>query len=429
MPTSRRRKPADRSKRARATRRRERSRESRAQALEDRDVVAVRPGQSIEHLISAEDQAALEAEMAAGARGDAEGALEHHLAGLVVVESPTRHKLRELTVLADAAPGWMYARWCVDQAYRWMLIERDPRTEAAVIDTIASVAWREYQDLTDPTAMTEFGTRLAAGHWMCQQLAVYEYGGLSDFLGVRAEPSLIDRAGRVRDWVGTPMGGYVLEEVSDDRILVTDLSDGDQRDVLNIGALTDRRPGTPVIGRLVLTGHMDPILMFASRPPTVDRQTAHDVAQSGGSRSGWVQAVANAYDERRLPRDFGAGLGTLYSSDVVPDISHEDAGPAVGPPPPRLTELLAQGLGEHQANGVMVIELGLLVAGETEAAGAVAPHVATALVDPAIHSAVRRLCTAPEQARGWTALAAATTEPVRSRCLALAARCGGPRAA
>lgn len=391
--------------------------------------MAVRPGQSIEHLITAEDEAALEAEIAAGARGDADAAWEHHLSGLVVIESMTRHRLRELSLLADAAPGWMYARWCVDQAYRWMLFEKDPRTDAAVIHTIAAAAWREFQDLTDPTEMTELGTRLAAGHWMCQQLAAYDYDGLSDFLDVRAEPSLLDRADRVRDWVGTPMGGYVLEKVVDNRIVVTDLSDGDQRDVLNIGALSDRGPGTAVIGRLVLTGHMDPVLMFESRPPTVDRQTAYDVAHSDGTTTGWLQAVADAYDERRLPREFGGGLGTLYSSDVVPDLSPVDRAPAVGPPPGRLTELLAEGLDEHQANGVMVVELGLLVARETGEAGAVAPHVAAVLVDPALHSVVRLFCTEPEQARGWTTLAAATTDPVRNRCLALAARCNGPRAA
>jgi hypothetical protein len=180
---------------------------------------------------------------------------------------------------------------------------------------------------------------------------------------------------------------------------------------------------------LVLTGHDDPVLMFESRPPTVDRQTAYDVARAEGSTTGWLQALADAYDERRLPGEFGVGLGTLYSSDVVPEFSHEGRAPAVGPPPGRLTELLALGLDEHQANGVMVVELGLLVAGDTGEAGAVAPLVAAVLVDPAIHSAVRHLCTAPEQARGWTTLAAATTDPVRSRCLALAARCDGPRAA
>lgn len=90
---------------------------------------------------------------------------------------------------------------------------------------------------------------------------------------------------------------------------------------------------------------------------------------------------------------------------------------------------MAQGLSEHEANGVMVVELGLLVASLGDGVSAVAPHVAAVMVDADSYAAVRGWCANAGQASAWVTLACATTESVRSRCLALATLCGHPSAA
>ena len=99
-------------------------------------VATLRAGQDMTHLMTDEDIEHMDAHIGAAARGDAHEALWHLQQTLQVEGSLTPHKLHELAMLGDEAPGWMYSRWCVEQAYRWMLVERDPRTDDAVVQTM-----------------------------------------------------------------------------------------------------------------------------------------------------------------------------------------------------------------------------------------------------------------------------------------------------
>src|SRR5215211_6828218 len=252
-----------------------------------RRIATLRPGQDLSHLLTEEDHELMRAEIDAGARGDALAALNFHEAGLQVEGSVRRYQLRELVILGDDAPPWAYSRWCLDVAYHWMLLERDPRVDDAVRQLmLCTHVDAAMATLDDPVALAELGTRIAAGDRLCQELAVYEYGGLWDFLDVKARPGLIDRCDQIAAWSEQPMNGYVIEDARGPRLHVVDLRTGGEVEVLNIGALTDLDRGAPVIGRLGPISS-DPRLMFQGRPIAVDLTTAQGVAASSGPQDDW----------------------------------------------------------------------------------------------------------------------------------------------
>ena len=283
-------------------------------------VATLRPGQDMTHLMTDEDIEHMDAHIGAAARGDAHEALWHLQQTLQVEGSLTPHKLHELVMLGDKAPGWMYSRWCVEQAYRWMLVERDPRTDDAVIHTmVAAHAERSEEVAHDATLFRELGTLIAATDWLCEELAVFDYGGLLDFLDVKADASLVERCDQIRDWAETRMNGYVLEDANGSALRVRDLSTGAPLEVMNIGALTDRGPDCPVIGRVVPVASA-PGLMFASRPVSVDLETAQAVAAASTHEDSayWITCIDEGRADGRLEYGFSCRNGTLFSSDIVP---------------------------------------------------------------------------------------------------------------
>jgi hypothetical protein len=371
----------------------------------------------------------MRAEIDAGARGDALAALNYYEAGLQVEGSLRRYQLRELVIMGDDAPPWAYSRWCLDVAYHWMLFEQDPRVDDAVRQLmLCTHVDATMAALDDPVALAELGTRIAAGDRLCQQLALYEYGGLWDFLDVKAEPGLIGRGDHIAEWSEQPMNGYVIEDACGPRLRVEDLRTGDKVEVLNIGALTDRDRGAPVIGRLGPISS-DPGLMFQAAPISVDLTTAQGVAESRGPQDDWprwVPAVADGAHDGRLPYAFSCGRPTLYCSDIaVLDVDRADVDTDALEAPGRLLELRAAGLDDFVANGVMVAEVALIavtVSGP-DAVSAVGPHLASVIVEPRVLDALRVHCTGPEHEHHWDILAAGTVEPVRSRCTELARMC------
>lgn len=388
-------------------------------------VATLRPGQDMTHLMTDEDIEHMDAHIGAAARGDAHEALWHLEQTLQVEGSLTPHKLQELVMLGDQAPGWMYSRWCVAQAYRWMLAERDPRTDDAVIQTmvVAHVEQAEHV-ANDAVSFRELGTRIAAADWLCEQLAVFEYGGLLDFLDVKADAALVERCDQIRDWAETRMNGYVLEGANGAALRVRDLSTGAPIEVMNIGALTDRGSDSPVIGRVVPVASA-PGLMFESRPVSVDLATAQGVAAASTHEDSayWITCIGDGRHDKRLEYAFSCRNRTLFSSDIVPmSILEGGQKEEPGPPPGRLVELLDQGLSEHQANGVMVAEVAFIAITVSGMSGAstVAPHVGAVILDQPVFEAMREHCTSAEHAAHWSVLADCSVEPVRSRCEELA---------
>jgi len=358
----------------------------------------------------------------AEARGDAGAALELHLAGLVVDGSLTPHRLLEVARLGDEAPGWMYSRWAVDQAGRWMLANDDPRCDDVVRRILACLHFDAIEPLLhDEVAFREYGTVVAASDWAYRQVAAYECGGLRDFLDVRAEQGLLDRLDEIDEWERAAVTAYELVSASDDVLHARRMTDGFELELLNIGAATDVGTPSTVVGRVVPIS-VWPFSMFESRPLHVDRQTAEAVAvrMAGDDDLGWLWELSNAYYDGRFPAGSTLGQSTLWSTDIVPLRSYEDERSAPDEAG-RMKELKAAGLSEDVANGVCVCEVGLIVASVSDDVSAVAPHVTAVLMDPEVHEALKVHATAQDRAEGWRALAKATPSPVRERCLELAA--------
>lgn len=387
-------------------------------------VATLRPGQSLEHLLTEEDEAALAAEVDAAARGDARAAWEHHMAGLIVEESLHRHRLRELADLGADAPGWMYSRWCVDQAYRWMLLNLDPRTDEMVRLVLVAAHLEHVEGIMDdPVAFPEYGTLVASCDWLVKQLCVYHSDGLRDFLDVRAEAGLVSRADRIEEWADAPLRVHRWEGRRSGILVVRDLVDDTNVELLDLGAFNEGVHGDHVLGRVVPIS-VPPYRMFDSRPVPVDRSTANHTAAAirRGGDLGWLEAVAVAREERRLERGFSCRQQTLYATDLTVEPRAD-----LTPPyemPGRLRDLIESGLDEDVANGVVVAEVVLLAATVSPGAGsAVSPHLTAVLVDRRIREAVRDHCTSSEHETAWRTLAVSTTTPVKEWCLQLAERC------
>ncbi len=255
---------------------------------------------------------------------------------------------------------------------------------------------------------------------MCQQLAAYEFGGLGDFLDVRAEAGLIDQADRVCDWPGAQMGIYAFVRMTGPTLVVRDLASEEEVCVLNVGALSGRTRDECLLGRIVPIT-VAPGLMFESRPVAVDAQTAQDAATRIRAREplGWLHALAAARDDGRLSVGFSCSEQTRFTSDlpVVPRDDWEQT------PAPRIQDLMNRGHSHEVANAVGVLEVGLIAAKVSpDSVASVVPHLVAALAVPGAFEAAMGECASADDESAWIVLADATPEHVSMRCRELAAR-------
>ena len=376
----------------------------------------LRPGQSLEHLLTPHDLEMMGRALDAEARGDAAAAWELHMAGLIVEESLTHHCLAELACIGDGAPAWMCSRWAVDQALRWLLVGEDPRCGEVVRLVLAGVHLREVEPfVTDAVAFQEYGTAVAASDWVYQQLAAFEFGGLRDFLDVRAGQGLLERLDQIDEWERSAVTAYELLDVCDDVLRARRMTDDQPVELLNLGAMVDVGPPRTVLGRVVPVS-VWPFAMFESRPLPVDRVTAEAVAERmrGEDDLGWFWGLCDAYEGDRLPAGATFGHSTLWSTDIVPERGREPSQAG------RVQDLVAAGLSEQQANSVCVVELGLIIAEVAGDIGPVASQVTAVLMDPSVHDALKKHSVAPGRGHLWRILASGTPSPVRERCLELA---------
>ena len=420
MPKSRSRKPRPSARRQGRASRREPGRECW-------ELDPTRVAEQLEELTTPDDLRSFDRCLDAEAQGDARSALGHRLCSPYVVGSMHVEDLRELVGWGQDAPGWVYSRWVRAQSYRWLLANADPRTD----DVVKTTWMAAYLDLDPERPMglsqREFGTRLAVGDWICEQLAVYEYGGLLDFIEVRASAELLERCDGVTEWLASAMRGFTLDDVVENRLQVTDLASGDRLEVLNLGAMTDRDRGAAVLGRLVPITD-EPGLMFDVRPLEVDLETAREASRRvlAGNDMGWIDAVALGRHAGRLPLGFSMGNATPLSTDIVPEvIAHPHDASTPAEEAGRIRDLLDHGLSASVANGVAVCEAALVAVEVSGAQGAslVGPHVLAVLAEPDVYAAAREHSRHLRHVEHWRLLATATPEPIRTRCLELAIRC------
>jgi hypothetical protein len=82
------------------------------------------------HLTGRDRELALQS-LRAAANGDAARALDLRRQGLHVKGAAAEHELLDVLLLGDEAPDWVLCRWIARQAYPWLLLTEDPRTDAA----------------------------------------------------------------------------------------------------------------------------------------------------------------------------------------------------------------------------------------------------------------------------------------------------------
>ena len=341
----------------------------------------------------------------AEAQGDAEQALQLHLAGPHVRGSLREHTLREVALLGATAPPWVHARWIAKQAYRWLLMSGDARPREALQMTVDAL----YADVVPDRPLgwepRDFVDKVIAADWVCAQLTTYDLGGLDAFLAERASPALTARAAGVEGWPLAAMSGYRLVEVHDDDLLAVDLLTSRTVELLNVGAAWARDVNTCVIGRLASTGAGSGV-MFESRPLTVDDATALRVARAAAlGRTAWLNVLAEARAAGRLEAGFSLCLPTSLVCDLP-------GGPPSG----------VSGKGDPAA---VLCDLVLdEVTEDPTAAGFMAPVLFGVLLEPESLAAIREACTQASRRQAWLALAAACCPPFDERCAGLADACG-----
>lgn len=342
------------------------------------------------------------------------------MSGTVIIQSLHRFVMQDLVNHGDAAPAWAYSRWCLDLAYRSMLLAQDPRTDAAVRYVLATL----YPDSVERAAEDEdewrfLGTRLAASDDAVQDIALFEMGGLADYLREVAEPGLLSRTDRIDEWAQASVGVYRLEALQGCRRVLCDLVTGDRVEVLNNGSSMAGLQDA-LIGRVVPITD-EPGLMFAHHPMCVDEQTAETVATAvrSGEPLAWLAGLADAMVEGGLAEGFHDVPITPFTSDLpVPEVSRHDEQPSGAG---RIVELRAKGHSAEVANALGVLEVALIAAGiSDQAAAVVSPHVAAAFATPGAFATAQVECTGPDTADAWRVLAGVVPDHLTEKCLKLA---------
>lgn len=359
----------------------------------------------------------------AGADGDASACLAHELSGPVIAESPHRFILKDLVDQGDLAPSWAYSRWCLDLAYRSMLLSCDPRTDEAVRLVMGTLCPNSVGACSSEADWRFLGTMLATRDHAVQDLALFELGGLGDYLAEVAQPGLLTRTDRIREWVDASVGVYVPEGFQGCRSILRDLVTDERVEVLNLGSGLGVLEGA-LVGRLVPIS-AQPGLMFAKRPMTVDAETGQTVADAvrGGAPLGWLVGLSEAMSQQGLPEGFHHTPTTPFTTELpIPNIDLQSAPPSEAG---RIVELRAKGHSSEVAHALVVLEVGLIAAGVSDqAAAVVGPHIAAALALPAVFAAAQRECTGADTADAWHVLAGVVPDHLTERCLLLAAQDG-----
>jgi hypothetical protein len=363
------------------------------------------------------DRSSMSAAADAELLGDPVTALRHY-ESIACFEGSLHHRrLRLLAELGDEAPAWLWSRWLSVQARRPLWTGSQSAAPNPALETALEVAYPRGIDLTrvDGMSLEVFLASFYERDWVTRQLIVYEYGGLRHLVEDLAGARLLEHADHPAAWVGAPMGGYRLESDSDPGggLVLTDLADGDQIEILDLGLGAEHEPGTHFLGRLVPTT-TPPGRMFEWRPLRVDAATARKVAAQPET---WLEVVAEQAAAGPLPMMFSyqdddtsmafdcadrSWLGLLETDDVefLPTtdglIDFEDVALAVLPKVLRIAENVPEHLGlVRYFAEALLLEPGLLTVAQEHFGGF-------------------------RHAVAWSMLSGVLREPARSRCLGLA---------
>jgi hypothetical protein len=372
----------------------------------------------LEDFFTDEDRAQMMRVMDLEAAGDLEGALRLMRTGARVVGAGHERHLAEMVRLGDAAPPWAWARWTVGAAYRWALMNADPRTDRAVVEVFAATY------LEDDTYSDDLGTSIAAFDALAADLVTFDLGVLQDYLDVQAGPVLLDRADCVRKWGTAPSSVFRLAATREDRLVVHDEVSGIQLQVLHTGEALGTSINEWVLGRVVPAGSDGTV--FASRPVTVGpragRLLRHAIRSEGDwqARLGALHTAIGAGELDSRPGWLADSSALTQGGSLRDDALWREIDEM--PPSPRARELMADGMSRRTAEHLCVLELALGMA-RGDVPGAVemvAQHAAIALMWPEVRQQATRRYAGPDTCAPWRRLAACLPPHARGPFDALA---------
>lgn len=392
---------------------------------------------------------------AAAARGDAAAALEAFRRRGYPSGAGDEQELAFLERLGDDAPDWLIGRWACETAFDWMLECEDPRVEPAAWALAAT--HDPPPPGVSPTEVVQRFQQIAAHDVLAHQLALFELGGLADFVNVRAGARLLERAPRLAEWASRQWSVFEQVRLRDDVHRVRDVANDESYDVLHLGAANGVSLDVMLFGRVVPT-NVAPGWVFAHRPMAVDPDTAERLVQAlrrGDDAEQLFQCIGDGVAAARIAPGPGLRLLTWLWSDTLlrPD-DHAATGIVDGRTstlddhlekmraaldeierrnpeprdagPDRLAELRGAGVPDGVASGIIGCEGALLVAdmnrdgrihGGREIAAA---NAAANLWCPAVVDGVREHATPPGSGPLWRDVASCVAEPFRSICIGFA---------
>jgi hypothetical protein len=385
----------------------------------ERDVEV--PLAALEDVFTTEDKAHFRKVMDLEAAGDLVGALRLLRRGTRVRGAGHERHLTEMVRLGDSAPAWAWSRLTVGAAYRWALVNADPRTDLAVIEVYAAT----YLDVRklDKT----LGTSIAACDALASDLVVFDLGVLQDYLDVCAGRRLLEAAAGLGEWVESTPSVYRLGGLSGDRLVIEDEVSGAQPEVLHTGEAMGTARDEWVLGRVVPDGAGGRV--FASRPVIVGERAGRLLRHTIRSGGGWrarLEALHTAIKAGELETRPGwraGAFGLTFSGSLRDNDTWHRVGPL--PPAPRIQELMDEGMSQQTAEHLGVLEYALEIV-RLDVPGTVemvAQHAAIALKWPEVREQALRRYAAPEHRAAWLQLGSCLPPQARAPFDALAAAC------
>lgn len=223
--------------------------------------------------------------------------------------------VKEPLRLGNSAPTWVLGRWIRSQALRWMMIEHDERLAIAAREAIDATWLVEVLDAGEafPHELLVEAAHLDA---VCHHRALYDLGGLADYVDLRLGAPLRERIPMIRQWADSEMAFYNLVGTSGRYARV--IRRGQTAiEVRDLGYFSGLANGTHLLGRIVPTAER-PGHVFEDPPIEIDPVTAEHILY-GSPVVGlpiWLEALGTAVSEGRLPVGVSAYGPTGFGSDL-----------------------------------------------------------------------------------------------------------------
>lgn len=350
-------------------------------------------------------------------KGDIARALRHLSSVPRLATSSWAEELRELEEAGEKAPGWLWCRATLRQAFRSAVLDGQEQLRAAAVAVVA--ATYPHHDVDETSVVAMIGKAMAADE-LVRDSVLFDVGALEHYLHTRASAELMARMPLVSSWPLVQRSVYRLGDLEDDRLWVTDLVTREQHTLLHIGAAVGLDPSACVLGRVAPITEQ-PGSLLVSRPLHVDDRSATELADAwrragAGDGRDPLPVLSDAVASGRMPGAPALAAGSMcLGSDLQPHPEDFDDDP--GEPAPRVRELMESGLSMMDAQHVVVVEMALWIAREVpDVLPVVAAHAAIALSHERVRVAVRT-SRAAVHAPDWQLIARCVQEPVRGFCL------------